>query len=233
MSEIQKFKCSRCQCFKIESEFNKTKKDIRAKTCKVCDEYRKSYYKKQRELEDEMNWKLDKKIWKSHPEHPNIYCNELGQVINKKTKKFIGKLTPNGYIQLGLNIDENGKQIFKLAHHFIYECWKGVIPEGKVVNHINEIKHDNRIENLELVSLSENTKKSTKSQEINKQGRRKPKKCLGKQEDKKEWIEFKSLADASRKTKINHRSIQSVCDGIYNSCTSKSDNSKWVFKYQI
>ena len=45
----------------------------------------------------------------------------------------------------------------KMCHRIIWEAVNGQpIPEGMEINHINGIKHDNRIENLELVTRLEN-----------------------------------------------------------------------------
>ena len=64
-----------------------------------------------------------------------------------------------GYLQIKL-IAANGKRKNELVHrlvalHFIDN------PEGKAeVNHINHIRSDNRAENLEWLTKSENNKKS-------------------------------------------------------------------------
>ena len=39
-----------------------------------------------------------------------------------------------------------------LQHRFVYEVFKGVIPSCFEVDHINEIKFDNRIKNLQLLT---------------------------------------------------------------------------------
>ena len=46
-----------------------------------------------------------------------------------------------------------------LMHRYVWQKEKGVIPIGYDIHHINEIKSDNRIENLECLSKSEHTKK--------------------------------------------------------------------------
>ena len=47
-----------------------------------------------------------------------------------------------------------------LQHRFVYEVFKGVIPSCFEVGHINEIKLDNRIKNLQLLTPKKNCEKS-------------------------------------------------------------------------
>lgn len=42
----------------------------------------------------------------------------------------------------------------------VYECFLGSIPEDKEINHIDGNPHNNNINNLELVSHTENCKKA-------------------------------------------------------------------------
>ncbi len=53
---------------------------------------------------------------------------------------------------------DNGKP--RLAHRMIWESVHGPIPAGLEINHINGIRTDNRIANLELVTRSENIRHS-------------------------------------------------------------------------
>ena len=46
-----------------------------------------------------------------------------------------------------------------LLHRDVWEFYKGTIPNGFDIHHINGNKEDNRIENLECLSKSEHTKK--------------------------------------------------------------------------
>jgi len=43
-----------------------------------------------------------------------------------------------------------------MCHRFIYECFHGEINHKRVVVHINNIKTDNRLDNLQLITRSEN-----------------------------------------------------------------------------
>lgn len=43
------------------------------------------------------------------------------------------------------------------VHRFGYESTKGVIPEGFEINHVNAIKTDNRLRNLEILTHKQNS----------------------------------------------------------------------------
>lgn len=45
---------------------------------------------------------------------------------------------------------------FYSVHRLVYETFFGEIPEGMVIDHINGIRDDNRIENLRCITQSEN-----------------------------------------------------------------------------
>ena len=58
---------------------------------------------------------------------------------------------------------KNQKAYF--VHRFVWECYNGLIPDGKVVDHINDDKIDNRLCNLQLFTPKENKKKSAKNRD--------------------------------------------------------------------
>ena len=78
----------------------------------------------------------------------------------KLTRKYksLGRLNSGGYKQLTKTID--GVEFNALEHRIIYCYFNGMddFPSHMTINHINGIKTDNRIENLEMVSQSENLK---------------------------------------------------------------------------
>ena len=65
------------------------------------------------------------------------------------------KLSDNGYGYLKTNI--NGKMV--LVHTIIALCYLGERPDDKVIDHINTIRNDNRVENLQYITQSENIMK--------------------------------------------------------------------------
>jgi hypothetical protein len=74
-----------------------------------------------------------------------------------ETPKRIGNKDPRGYYHYAFRFNGNDHTI--LLHRIIYAHLNGneEIPTGLEINHINGNPSDNRIENLELVTPSENT----------------------------------------------------------------------------
>lgn len=60
-----------------------------------------------------------------------------------------------GYERMSFSI--RGKQVNRSVHRLVAEAFLGAIPAGMQINHLNGVKHDNRIENLEICTASENT----------------------------------------------------------------------------
>ena len=59
-----------------------------------------------------------------------------------------------GYLQIRGTVD--GKRRYGMAHRLVWQYFRGDIPGGFCINHINGVKDDNPPENLEVVSYSEN-----------------------------------------------------------------------------
>lgn len=79
------------------------------------------------------------------------YVSELGQVKKKRGEGFKVITTGTGGYS---NFSANGKN--HLLHRVVWEAFNGVIPPKMCINHINGIKNDNRLTNLELVTYKEN-----------------------------------------------------------------------------
>ena len=98
----------------------------------------------------------NKEIWKDIKGYPGYQISNLGRVWSSKRNRYMKPVANNGgYLQIKL-IAVNGKRKNELVHrlvalHFIDN------PDNKPeVNHINHIRDDNRVSNLEWVSKSEN-----------------------------------------------------------------------------
>ena len=63
-----------------------------------------------------------------------------------------------GYLFVRLSNNSGYKNLY--IHRLVYVTFVGAIPNGMQINHINHNKYDNRIENLEVLTASENQEKS-------------------------------------------------------------------------
>jgi hypothetical protein len=154
---------------------------------------------------------------------------EKGTVINKKSGKFIGSLTHNGYFQIAI------KRKQYVFHRFMYECVHGSIPTGMDIDHINDIRADNRIENLQCLTHLENIQKSlpNRNTDFLKQGQIKSKPVMAYVVGNGTGHEYPSMAKCAKALEINVGQIKMICDGS-NRCKtarSKVDEVRYRFEY--
>ena len=112
---------------------------------------------------------LEKEIWKDIKGFEGLYRvsnlgrvkslkrfrkGENGSLVTVKEKNLKLKLTYKGYYRVGLC--KNSIVKWYLVHRLVFEAFNGTIPENMQVNHINEIKTDNRLSNLNLMTCKEN-----------------------------------------------------------------------------
>lgn len=93
----------------------------------------------------------------SRPQKDKRYGEFTKEIILKPhyTKMKNGS---KGYAIVTLSKNNIKKKV--LVHRIIYETFKGPIPESLVIDHLNGNKQDNRIENLEACTCSENVKRA-------------------------------------------------------------------------
>ena len=150
-----------------------------------------------------------------HPLYKKYAANEEGEIMNIRLRKpRKGNLVHGGYLQFGIYLQENKVKKYS-SHRFVFECFYGLIEKNKQINHINFIRNDNRIKNLEVVSPSENNKKSTvnKNYTFLKDIRKNPKRVKVINLITKKETNFKSLYSAGKMLGINHGLVKMICDG--------------------
>jgi hypothetical protein len=77
------------------------------------------------------------------------YDSETGVLTRIRTGEKAGSIDKYGYLCIGV-----GKKVYK-AHRLAWLYFYGTFPNGQI-DHINQNKTDNRIENLRIVTNSEN-----------------------------------------------------------------------------
>lgn len=112
-------------------------------------------------------------IWKDIPAFEGKYqASNYGRVRSlnylRTGKEQILKLTKNKDGYLVVTLFKNGKRKCFLVHRLVWLTFHGEIPEGYEINHKSEVKTDNRLENLELVTRKENCNYGTRNARLTK-----------------------------------------------------------------
>lgn len=96
-----------------------------------------------------------KEIYKTIPDYPNYEVSNLGHVRNKKFNRIV-KSWDNGlgYHKVSLSNEKGAKHM--TVHRLVANAFLPNPECKREVNHINGIKTDNRLENLEWSTRSEN-----------------------------------------------------------------------------
>ena len=97
--------------------------------------------------------------WRLHPLYDNYLVSNIGEVYNTKTRNFISHREKNktGYILT--NVQLNGKQKTVLNHRLVAQTYIPNPHNLPEIDHINGIRNDNRVENLQWVDRRTNCSK--------------------------------------------------------------------------
>lgn len=120
----------------------------------------------------------------------------------------------DGYLHVVLSKDN--KQTTLNVHRLVYEAFNGKIPEGMQVNHIDEDKSNNSLNNLNMMTPKENTNWGTGNERraksmINHKSLSKPIIQYSLNGDK--LAEFEGTHDAARQLGINPGNINNALKG--------------------
>ena len=165
-----------------------------------------------------------------HPIYNKYAANDEGEIIHVKLRKpRKGNLINTGYLIFTIYLEKNKSKCYSF-HRFIFECFYGLIEKDKQINHINSIRTDNRIKNLEVVTSSENIKKSAKNRNFGSY-RKNPKKVTAINLFTKKETNYKSLYSVNKILGINPGQVSMICSGVCKTASSKVDGEKYTFCY--
>lgn len=142
---------------------------------------------------------------------------EDGRIWSYKSNKWLKPQTNKyGYQQVML-YDNEGNMKMYLLHRVVWEAVTGKpIPYGMQINHRNEIKTDNMITNLELMTLKENINYGTRTIRSAKT----QSKQVGAFKNGELIMSFPSIAECGRQG-FNQGAVSACC----NNCFSREGNN--------
>ena len=165
-----------------------------------------------------------------HPVYNKYAANEDGEIIHVKLgKPRKGYLNNIGYLLFTIYLEKNKNKKY-LSHRFVFECFHGLIEKNNQINHINSIKTDNRLKNLESVTTSENCSKAAKNRNFSYY-RKNPKKVLAINLFSNEETNFNSIYSVNKILGINKGQVSMICSGVCKTATSKINGQKYSFSY--
>lgn len=151
-------------------------------------------------------------IWKDIEEAPNYEVSNLGRVRNKKTRRILnpGVYGATGYKQVNMAIPAEGnKQRKRYIHRLVAIAFVPNPDNKREVDHINGDKTDNRAENLEWVTSSENQKRRHAMGNIKTSHRK-----IGQFDIKGQLIkEYESIVSAAQEMGVKRNAIDCVLQG--------------------
>ena len=155
-------------------------------------------------------------IWKTIPEFQNYQVSNLGRVkslnyLHTKKEKILKPIkTKSGYLKV--NLCKENKRKAMLVHRLVCETFLPNPLNLPPINHKNEIKEDNRVENLEYCDAKYNNNYGTRIERMSKKNTNNPKRSK-----KIICIEtgkiYHNARDIQRQLGFNQASIQRCCVG--------------------
>ena len=118
------------------------------------------------------------------------------------------RLTGNGYYDVSL-----GNKKYKV-HRLVWEAFNGPIPEGMQINHIDEVKTNNALTNLSLMTPKENSNWGTRNERLCGYSSPRERIWVIKLSKNNEILHFyPSIRQAERDTGVSNTHIVECCKG--------------------
>lgn len=96
--------------------------------------------------------------FKEYPHNKNYYVSNEGDIFSKKLRRRL-KPTPQSKGYMRVTLSNNGIRKEKYVHRMVIETFENeFITKDDQINHKNKDKRNNKIDNLEIMTLWENIK---------------------------------------------------------------------------
>jgi hypothetical protein len=198
--------------------------DLIEKTAKIrgksssdlVDELLSDYFYKEKNSDwFDVNFDESKEIWKDIPGFEGLYqASNMGRIASIRYGFKLMSLVrnPTGYLQIAFRVNNNIKR--GMVHVFIAKTFLNKCEDCTQVDHINNVKTDNRVENLQWVSRSSNMKNNysrgvTSVDKLKSKG--KPVELFDK--DGNSIGKFSKLRDAAVHIGTSHGNLSSLVNG--------------------
>ena len=187
---------------------------------KVLPSIRKYGYYKMIDSKRKQRVIIDGVKYYKHPVFDSYAANKNGDILSLKNKRILKmRNNGNGYLYFTICDKKIEKPKNYYRHRFVYEVFKGPIPYCFEVDHLNNFKSDNRINNLQILTPKQNNEKS----------KNKPIISTNTETGKKR--KFISIKKAAIELNIHSSYISSIYRKKHKTATSKKDGKKYTFKY--
>ena len=182
------------------------------------------------------NIEINNCVYKVHPVY-NLYASDKnGNIIHLvRQVPNPGHKLQSGYLSCMVRKHGEKRQKTYFVHRFAYECFNGKIPDGKVIDHVNNKKDDNRLCNLQLLTQQENCKKSSERRDYTFAAKNHQNKKFVKATniETNEISYYNSMYAINQYLGINAGIVKMVSEGL-NRCKtgiSKKNNCHYKFEY--
>lgn len=152
---------------------------------------------------------LENEIWIETINNSNYKVSNQGRVWNITNNNILSPSNTCGYYKVRLS--KNGKTEDWLIHKLVYCSFNKEqdIPQDFIIDHIDDNKHNNYLNNLRKISLSENVKKAYYEQKLNSNIR-----PVSQYDLNNNFIAtYPSCREAGRQLNLDSSSITKCCRG--------------------
>lgn len=150
-------------------------------------------------------------IWQHVKGFEEYYLvSDVGQIWSIRRQRVLKpKIDRYGYEVVALSV--NGCSYYRTVHRLVAQAFVPNPHNLPTVNHINEVKTDNRAVNLEWLSVADNDNYGTRNEKMANTKCRLPVEQVFSDGS---TIKYKGVKDAFRKTGINRGCIAQCCKNL-------------------